>query len=144
MKQRPVALLLLAVMIVSVVSAAAATTAAAPPKRLATPQLVAPRNNAIVPLSPPTTFKWKAVRGTTSYRMELQKATRDTSNPRIIRWTGSARIISGASVGFGFAQLGAYRWRITALSSNPSLNSAPSAWRYFTVRSITPLPTPGH
>jgi hypothetical protein len=133
MKQRLIALLLLAVMVVSVVSATAATTAAAPPKKLEKPKLVSPRNHAIVPLSPPTTFKWNAVRGTTSYRMELQKATRDTSNPSVIRWTGSARIISGASVGFGFAQLGAYRWRITALSSNPSLNSAPSNWRYFTV-----------
>jgi hypothetical protein len=134
--KRYLALLLLVIMVVSVVSATAATATAAAPKKLATPQLVAPRNNAIVPGGKPTTFKWKAVRGATNYQILWQVGTPYiTQNQPHIAWGtngfGGTRTTSLAQP---FTIAGMYRWHITALSSNPSLNSDPSNWRYFTVQ----------
>ncbi len=131
MKQRSITLLLLAVMTVSVVSAAGVVTAA--PKGLATPKLMAPHNRAIVPasLSQGVTFQWTAVRGASYYLLEFQKGTVSAQNS--IVWTPYAHYPPPtATATTNFAGAGAYRWRVTAKSMTPALDSAPSNWRYFT------------
>jgi hypothetical protein len=138
--KRYLALLLFVIMIVSVVSAAATTATAAP--KLARPQLVAPRNHYVFlagATAKSITFTWKAVSGAVRYVVEFQRFAEG-------KWTraGTASVIGTSQyVFFGppsmntiphFGPAGSYRWHVTAQSSDPSLNSAPSAWRYFTVK----------
>ncbi len=128
--KRYLALLLLAIMVVSVVSAAGVATAAS--KKLATPKLLAPRHHAVLPASQSATFQWTAVRGATAYSMKIQIASRDALHPNRIVWLGvPGSVTPKTTASFGIGP-GAYRWQVTALSSNPTLNSAPSAWHYFT------------
>ncbi len=139
MKQRLVALLLVAVMVVSVVSAAGVATAAAPSKRLATPQLlVAPRNHAIIPVTQFLEFKWKTVRGASPYALEIQKATPGPKGQIVWKHAdgGYYPVYNPNAPSLSVSmptQVGSFRWHVTALSANPALNSAPTAWRYFTV-----------
>ena len=111
----------------------AQTKPAAVPPQIPKPQLVAPRDNAVFQVNQYIMFKWKAVPGAVSYVLEFNKSTPGTQNH--IVWTPQFTITprtTNPQVRFTDPML--LRWRVTAISSNPSLNSDPSSWCHFTTK----------
>ncbi len=122
--------LFLCVVMAGTIGATAVTTAAQ--QQLTTPRLVAPLNNAELTTSDVITHEWKAVRGAVNYLLDIQM-----ENPRDKHdWISVCSItLDSTSVTLpGLQGLhGHFAWRVTALASDPALNSEPSPWSTYTV-----------
>jgi len=131
MKKKKIGLLLIALLVVTVLLVSVA--AAAPPvKTLATPQLLYPKSDQVFNYYPRTlTLQWKAVPGATGYLVEWQY-----SDPTSKIWADGPydNHVTTIDNWFTFNFVGAQpgRWHVTALGTNPLLNSKPSKWGTFT------------
>jgi len=132
-KKRTISLALIALLVLTGALMTTGTAAPRPVMRLATPQLVSPRNGATLSSIPfYYDFECRAVNGVDYYQIELQYATLVGKNS--IEWT------SGGTWGsddptwtLGFNKVALWRWRVMAIATDPLLNSYPSKWRTFTV-----------
>jgi hypothetical protein len=132
MKKYAISLGLVALLVLAGVLISAG--AAAPPvtKQLATPHLVSPKMGATLVYMMPTTFSWRSVSGAIGYTVEVQKVTSVVKNTPVYSpyATYSSTI---PSTSLTFMNTGSFRWRVTALATDPALNSLPSMWRTFSV-----------
>ncbi len=133
MMRKTLIALFLCVVMVSTIGAAVTATACPCVKRLATPQLVAPENNATFKLGQTITYEWKAVNGAVAYRVEAQYE--GAKHEWIHDWSFIINAPANApATSYSTPAINAqtHRWHVVAIASDPVHNSRPSEWRTFT------------